>query len=90
MCPATPASVWNQLRNITAAELCSALKRDGWSPDTKGGSQHIFRKRVSPTEVRRASVHVHPQKTFGAKLLKSLLNDIGWNEEDLRRLKLIK
>ncbi len=28
--------------------------------------------------------------TYGPKLLKGLLADIGWEEKDLRRLKLIK
>ena len=30
-----------------------------------------------------------PQKTYGPGLMKALLADIGWAEEDLRRLKVI-
>ena len=30
-------AVWDQIKNITTDELCSALQRDGWAPDCKGG-----------------------------------------------------
>ena len=38
----------------------------------------------------RVSVHFHPKKTFGAKLLKGLIDDTGWSDDDLRRLKLVE
>jgi predicted RNA binding protein YcfA (HicA-like mRNA interferase family) len=82
---ALDGNVWDQLRNITAGNLAKALERDGWTRDTKGGSQYIYWKNG-----RRVSVHIHPQKTFGAKLLKGLLDDTGWTVEDYRRLKLIR
>lgn len=78
---AFPAHIWDQLKNLTADDLCSALTRDGWSLDTHGGSQRIYRK--SPTQ--RVSIHYHPKKTYGAKMLQGLLSDIGWTEDDLRR-----
>ncbi len=62
-----------------------ALTKDGWTVDVRGGSQHIYRKGT-----RRLSVHFHPAKTYGAKTLQGLLDDTGWNEDDYRRLKLIK
>lgn len=80
--------VWRQLKNLTAGELARTLERDGWSKDTKGGSQLIYRKATVPP--RRVSIHFHPQKTYGAKTLQALLDDIGWTVEDLKRLKLIK
>ena len=46
----------------------------------------IYRHPVGP---RRVSVHYHPKKTYGAKMLKALLNDTGWSEDDMRRLKLL-
>ncbi len=49
--------------------------------------EHIFRH---PTQIKRVSIHYHPKKTYGPKLLKKLLRQIGWTEDDLRRLKLIK
>jgi predicted RNA binding protein YcfA (HicA-like mRNA interferase family) len=81
-------NVWAQLKNITAGELAKALERDGWTRDTKGGSQYIYRKVAS--EPRRVSVHFHPGKTYGPATLKGLLDDTGWTDVDLRRLKLIK
>lgn len=78
-------NVWSQLKNLTAGELASALERDGWSLDTKGGSQYIYWKNG-----RRVSVHMHPKKTYGAGTLKGLLQDTGWGEADFRRLRLIK
>ena len=39
---------------------------------------------------RRVAIHYHPKKTYGASLLQGLLEDIGWNEDDLQRLRLIK
>jgi predicted RNA binding protein YcfA (HicA-like mRNA interferase family) len=86
-------NTWNQLKNLTAGDLANALKRDGFSEDTKGGSQHIYYRPPVPAQAipaRRVSVHVHPHKTYGAKMLQGLLADAGWNEDDLRRLKLIK
>ena len=77
--------IWDQLRNITADELVSALKKDGWTEDTKQGAIIAY---LSGTN--RVTVHYHPGKTYGAKLLKGLLEDIGWSEADLRRLKLVK
>jgi predicted RNA binding protein YcfA (HicA-like mRNA interferase family) len=87
---ALSADIWRQLKGITAGELCRALDRDGWQLDTRGGSQYIYRKAFADQTVRRVSVHVHPQKTFGPALLKSLLADIGWTAEDCRRLKIVK
>jgi predicted RNA binding protein YcfA (HicA-like mRNA interferase family) len=56
----------------------------------KGGSQQIYRRQFPDGQIRRVSVHMHPQKTFGARLLKGLLDDTGWTEDDLRRLRMIK
>lgn len=81
-----PPHIWGQLKNITAGELANALERDGWSRDTKGGSSYIYRH----SDGRRVSVHMHPRKTYGSKLLKQLLADIGWSERDYIRLKLCK
>ena len=81
-----PSHIWKQLKSITADELINALERDGWSRDETRGAEQIFRH----PDGRRVSIHYHPGKTYGAKLLKNLLKDIGWTEADFRRLKLIK
>lgn len=51
-----------------------------------GGSMQIF---LSADGKHRVSIHYHPKKTYGAKMLQALLADIGWSEEDMKRLKLI-
>lgn len=77
--------IWNQLKSITADEIVSALKRDDWVEDGKNGAIHGYRKGST-----RVTIHYHPQKTYGAKLLKGLLDDIGWSADDMKRLKLVK
>jgi predicted RNA binding protein YcfA (HicA-like mRNA interferase family) len=81
-------NVWNQLKNLTADDLIAALEKDGWQRDT--GRSAIFAYFKRGTTNQRITVHYHPRKTYGPKLLKNLLADIGWNDADLRRLKLIK
>jgi predicted RNA binding protein YcfA (HicA-like mRNA interferase family) len=81
-------NVWIQIKNITADELISALEKDKFTVDAKKGAIRIY---YNPHTKRRVSVHYHPKKTFKSpKLLKGLIDDAGWEESDLRRLKLIK
>jgi len=81
-----PDHIWKQLKSITADELVRALERDHWDCDATAGSQCIYRH----PDGRRVSIHYHPGKTYGPKLLQSLLEDIGWTILGLRRLKLVK
>ncbi len=81
-----PPHIWDQLKNITADRLIRALVKDGWQQDEKQGSDLVFRH----SDGRRVTIHYHPRKTYGPKLLKNLLKDIGWAEEDLKRLKIVK
>ena len=78
--------VWEQLKNLTADDLISALERDGWKRDEGDGALIPF---IDPATRNRVIIHYHPRKTFGPKLLKALLEDIGWKENDLARLRLI-
>jgi len=77
--------IWGQLKNITADKLIKALERDGWIRDESRGAILVYKH----SDGRRVTVHYHPQKTYGPKLLKALLSDIGWDEKDFRKLKLI-
>lgn len=81
-----PRHIWNQLKNKTAKDLIYALQKDGAIRDETIGPEQIFRY----SDGRRVSIHFHPNKTYGPKLLKALLNDIGWTQKDMKRLKLIK
>lgn len=80
-------NIWNQLRNLTCEEIISALKKDDWQHDTTSGAVQAYR---NPNTGARVTIHYHPGKTYGSKLLKALLTDIGWSVEDMQRLKLIK
>ena len=81
-----PSHIWNQLKNIKCDDLIRALNKDEWKRDETRGAAQIFRH----LNGNRVSIHYHPNKTYKPGLLKSLLQDIGWSEKDLRRLKLIK
>jgi predicted RNA binding protein YcfA (HicA-like mRNA interferase family) len=89
---AFPPNVWNQLKNLTADDLISALLRDGWvkDPSSKGAILAYIKRDQTGKPINRIGIHYHPKKTYGAKLLNSLLGDIGWTEDDMRRLKLIR
>ncbi len=81
--------VWNQLKSLTADELIAALKRDGYRQDpASAGATIAYIKAGNPS--KRIVIHYHPRKTYGPKLLKALLADIGWSDADMRRVKLIK
>ena len=82
-----PDNIWKQIRNKSADKLVSALLKDGFILDTKVRTERIYRH----PDGRRVSIHYHTgNKTYRSGLLKKLLDDIGWTEEDLRRLKLVK
>lgn len=78
-------NVWDQLKNITADRFLKALEKDGWKREIRRGASQFLRKGDLTI-----TIHVHPKKTYQPKLLKSLLERTGWDEDDLRRLKLIK
>jgi len=80
-------NIWNQLKNLTCEKIISALERDGWERDITKGVAQVY---INNSNGRRIVIHYHPKKTYKPKLLKNLLNDIGWSGEDLKRLKLIK
>ena len=77
--------VWDQLKALTAKDLIGALRRDGWDEEDRKGATRAFRK-----DGRRVVIHYHPRKTYRPKLLKHLLDEIGWTRDDLKRLKLVK
>ena len=64
----------------------SALEKDGAVLDITRGAVQVYRY----PDGRRVTIHYQPRKTYGPKLLKFLIEEIGWSEEDLRRLKLVK
>jgi predicted RNA binding protein YcfA (HicA-like mRNA interferase family) len=89
---AFPPNVWNQLKNLTADDLISALLSDGWvkDPTCKGAILVYLKKDQAGKIINRVGIHYHSKKTYGAKLLNALIDSIGWTGEDLFRLKLAK
>lgn len=81
---------WNQLKNKTIQDIQRALERDGWDKETRTGATIGYRHPTRPSPHNRVVLHVHPKATKGPKLLKGLLGAIGWTEDDLHRLKLIR
>jgi len=82
-----PGHIWKQLKNKTADDLITALLRDGFVLDEKIRTERIYRH----PDHRKVSIHYHKgSQTYGAGLLKALLEDTEWSEEDMRRLKLLK
>ena len=81
-----PKHIRDQLKNKTPKDLMLALEKDGAMLDTTRGAVQVYRY----PDGRRVTIHYHPHKTYGIKLIEGLISDIGWTEEDLKRLKLIK
>jgi predicted RNA binding protein YcfA (HicA-like mRNA interferase family) len=80
-------NVWKQLKNKTTDDLIAALLKEGFKLDDEVRTERIYRH----PDGRKVSIHYHKSsETYGPKLLKALLEDIGWTEEDMERLKLIK
>ena len=78
---------YKRLRNLTARKLIAALERDGFFEHHQVGS-HVTYKHP---DGRRTEVSFHHSGgTFPPKTLKGIIEDVGWTEEDLKRLKLIK
>lgn len=77
---------YRALRSLTAREIIAALLRDGFflRKHRKGSHQ-----RYQHPDGRRVTVAPHAKGgTFAVKTLKSLIEQAGWTEEDIRRLKL--
>jgi len=80
-------NAWKQIRNKSVDKLISALLKDGFVLDVKVRTERIYHH----PDGRRVSIHYHTgSTTYRPGLLKQLLEDTEWSENDMRRLKLIK
>ncbi len=91
--------VWVQLRKLTKRKFINALEKDGWVREQKGkrgdgkkgAGTLAYRHNDRPQQHNRIVVHYHNDKDImGEGLLKGQLLIVGWTEQDLKRLKLIK
>jgi len=87
---AVSRSSLEQLKSRTSADFIRALKRDNWEELTNRGATRPFTKTNASGKRLRVVIHYHPKNTYGPKLLKSLMEDTGWTDGDLRRLKPIR
>ena len=70
-------------RGLTARELIRALHADGFHLTRTRGSHRIYRH----ADGRRVVVAYHRvSDTFPIGALKAMVVDIGWTNDDLRRL----
>ncbi|HHT9118792.1 MAG TPA: type II toxin-antitoxin system HicA family toxin [Candidatus Hypogeohydataceae bacterium YC38] len=78
---------YGRLRSLTARELISALTRDGFILDRQFGSHQHYRH----PDGRRVTVSFHRSgETFPLRTLKRIVEDQAcWNENDLKRLKIL-
>jgi len=76
-----PSHIWDQLKNLTADDIVKALEKNGWVRDESSGAVFVY---LNPSTRKRVTIHYHPRKTYGPKLLKSLLDTIGWSVDDLK------
>jgi len=76
------------LRSLTARELIAALTRDGFYFVRQAGSHQRYRH----ADGRRVTVAPHAGgDTFTIKTLNSMIElQARWEQEDLKRLKLIR
>jgi len=81
-----PKNIWEQLKNSSPKDFISALEKDGAQCEETRGATLSYRY----PDGKRVVIHFHPNKTYGAKWTKQLVEDIGWTIDDFRRLKLIK
>jgi predicted RNA binding protein YcfA (HicA-like mRNA interferase family) len=79
---------YSKLRSLTAREVIGALIKDGFSLDRQSGSHQQY----SHPDKRRVTISFHhPGDTFTPRTLKSMIEkQAKWNEDDLKRLNLLK
>lgn len=68
-------------RGITARHFIKALQKDGFTETRVSGSHHRFKH---PDRATMVSFHKR-SNTFPVGTLKGMVEDVQWNEEDLRR-----
>jgi len=74
-------------RNLTAREFIKALQQDGFTLSRVRGSHHIYHH----ADARRVVVAAHRMsQIIPVGTLKSMINDCGWTDDDLQRLRLVK
>jgi predicted RNA binding protein YcfA (HicA-like mRNA interferase family) len=74
------------LKSVPAREWIRAPEREGFKTRKTRGSHHIYQH---PDSRRVLIVYHKLSDTFGPKTIRQILNDVRWDQDDLKRLKLI-
>jgi predicted RNA binding protein YcfA (HicA-like mRNA interferase family) len=76
----------NVPRGVSVRELITALRKDGFELMRTRGSHRFYQH----TDGRQVSIPYHRlSDTFAIGTLKALVKDLGWEDEDLKRLGLV-
>jgi len=78
---------YSKLRSLSTRRLISALLQEGFKLEREKGTHRQY---IHPQKGRVTVSFHHPSDTFPPKTLKSIIQDAGWAEEDLKRLGLLK
>ncbi len=73
----------SKLPELTAAQVITALRRDGWYEARQLGSHRVFRHDTKPGHV---SVPVHPGRALKTGTLRGILTQAGLTPDELRGL----
>ena len=75
------------LRAVSARVFVRALEKDGFVLKRTTGSHRVYRH----PDGRRTVVAAHsPNETFAPGTLSAMIRHLGWNQDDLQRLGLLK
>ena len=83
-------SSWGQLKNKTIQEIAKALEKDGWTKEDAKGATQGYRHPNADSTSNRVVLHMHPKATKSPRILKGLLDTIGWSEAEMQKLGLLK
>lgn len=74
-------------KGVSAREFIKALEADAFTNTRTNGSHHFHQHQ----DGRATTVSYHKRSdTFPIGILKGMISDVSWTEDDLRRLDLIK
>jgi predicted RNA binding protein YcfA (HicA-like mRNA interferase family) len=77
-----------KLKNVTVREFIRALEKDGFEFKRQRGSHKVY---FHPERNRQVLIaYHHSSETILSGMLHDLIDDAGWTEDDLIRLKLMR
>lgn len=72
-----------KLPTLKARELVRVLEKSGFRLIHQKGSHATYKHPVSQ---KRTTIPIHPGKDLKRGLLRGILNDLGWTQEDFLKL----